>query len=102
MSLFWCPNGAPDRLQEFNSTSPDTLFGKATSRVELEDGSTMNIIDASAFHDFINEHAWFEGDEVALPREDRLCLLGNLTGRTPRKNKVHKPLGQRMEIHPTR
>ena len=26
--------------------------------------------------DFIKHHAWFEGDEVALPREDRMYLLG--------------------------
>ena len=33
-------------------------------------------------------HAWFEGDEVALPREDRVYLLGNLTGQTLKKRRV--------------
>ena len=37
---------------------------------------------------FIKHHAWFEGDEVALPREDRMYLLGNLTGQTPKKRRV--------------
>ena len=38
--------------------------------------------------DFIHHHAWFEGDEAALPREDRVYLLGNLTGQTPKKRRV--------------
>ena len=36
--------------------------------------------------DFIHHHAWFEGDEVALPRGDRMYLLGNFTGQTPKKH----------------
>ena len=38
--------------------------------------------------EFIHHHAWFEGDEVALSREDRLCLLGNLKGRTSKKRRA--------------
>ena len=37
---------------------------------------------------FIHHHAWFEGDEVALPLGDRVYFLGNLTGQTPKKRRV--------------
>ena len=52
----------------------------------VDDGSHLSVTDDSDLTDFICHHAWFEGDEVALPREDRVCLLGNLTGRTPKSN----------------
>ena len=45
-------------------------------------------MDDSDFTDFIHHHAWFEGDEVALPPEDREYLWGNLTGQTPKKRRV--------------
>ena len=45
-------------------------------------------MDDSDLTDFIRHHAWFEGDEVALPRQDRVHLLGNLTGQTPKKRRV--------------
>ena len=56
--------------------------------MKLDDGSYLNVLDDSDFADFIHHHAWFEGDEVALPREDRVYLLGNLTGQTPKKRRV--------------
>ena len=46
------------------------------------------ILDDSDLADFIHHHAWFEGDDVALPRKDRVYLLGNLTGQTPKKRRV--------------
>ena len=56
--------------------------------MKLYDGSHLNVLDNSDLADFIHHHAWFEGDEVALPRGDRVYLLGNLTGQTPRKRRV--------------
>ena len=66
----------------------DTLLRGTIKRVKLDDGSYLNVLDDSDLADFINHHAWFEGDEVALPREDRAYLLGNLTGQTPKKRRV--------------
>ena len=68
--------------------SQDTLRGGATTRVKLDDGSHMNVMDDSDLTDFIHHYAWFEGDEVALSREDRVYLLGNLTGHTPKKRRA--------------
>ena len=56
--------------------------------MKLDDGSSLNVLDDSVLADFIHHHAWFEGDEVALPREYRVYLLGNLTGQTPKKRRV--------------
>ena len=70
---------------EFNVLGQDTLLGGTIKRVKLDDGSYLNVLDDSDLADFFNHHAWFEGDEVALPREDRVYLLGNLTGQTPKE-----------------
>ena len=83
--MFWSPAKARDRSREFNALSQDTLLGGATKRVKLDDGSHPNVMDDSDLTEF---HARFEGDEVALPREDRVYLLGNLTGQTPKKRRV--------------
>ena len=83
LAVFWSPSSARDRSREFNVLSQDTLLGGATERVKLDDGSYLNVLDDSDLADFIHHHAWFEGDEVALPRGDRVYLLGNLTGQTP-------------------
>ena len=72
------------------------MLGGAAKRVELDDGSHLNVIDVSDLTDFICLHAWFEGDEVALPREDRVCLLGNLTGRTPKKRRKSQSSSGRL------
>ena len=56
--------------------------------MKLDDGSHLNVMDDSDLTDFIHHHAWFEGDEVALPREDRVYLLGNLTAQTPKKRRA--------------
>ena len=45
-------------------------------------------MDDSDLVEFVHHHAWFEGDEVALSREDRVHLLGNLTSRTPKKRRT--------------
>ena len=74
--------------REFNVLSQVALLGGATERVKLDDGSHLNVMDDSDLTDFIHHHAWFEGDEVALPRGDRVYLLGNLTGQTPKKRRV--------------
>ena len=66
----------------------DTLLGSAIERVKQDDGSYLNVLDDSDLADFIHHHAWFEGDEVALPREDRVYLLGNVTSETPKKRRV--------------
>ena len=79
---------ARDGSCEFNVLGQDTLLGGAIERVKLDDGSYLNVLDDSDLADFIHHHAWFEGDEVALPREDRVYLLGNLTGQTPKKRRV--------------
>ena len=72
------------RSREFNVLSQDTLLGDATKRVKLDDGSHLNVRDDSDLTDFCHHHAWFEGDEVALTREDRVYLLGNLTSQSQR------------------
>ena len=41
-------------------------------RIKRGGGSHLFVVDNSDLTDFIRHHAWFEGDEVALPREDRL------------------------------
>ena len=88
LAVFWSPSSARDRSCEFNVLGQDTLLGGAIKRVKLDDGSYLNVLDDSDLADFIHHHAWFEGDEVALPREDRVYLLGNLTGQTPKKRRV--------------
>ena len=87
LAVFWSPSTARDRSREFNVLSQDTLLGGATERVKLDDGSRLKVMDDSDLTDFIH-HAWFEGDEVAFPRGDRVYLLGNLTGQTPKKRRV--------------
>ena len=87
LAVFRSPSRARDRSCEFNVLGQDTLLGGAIERVKLDDGSYLNVLDDSDLADFIHHHAWFEGDEVALPREDRVYLLGNLTGQTPKKRR---------------
>ena len=74
-SVFLSPVGAKDRSHEFRAAGRDTLLGGIIAQI-------------SDLVDFIHHHAWFEGDEVTLSREDRLCLLGNLSGRTPKKRRA--------------
>ena len=61
-----------------NSTllGQDTLLGGTIKRVKLDDGGYLNVLDDSGLADFINHHAWFEGDEVALPRGRSSVLVG--------------------------
>ena len=84
-SVFLAPVGAKDRSHEFRAASGDTLLGGIIARIKFDDGSHLLIVDDSDLPEFIHHHAWFEGDEVAFSREDRVCLLGNLTGRTSKK-----------------
>ena len=89
-AVFVFPAKTRDRSREFNVLSQDTLLGGVTKRVKLDDGSHLNVIDDSDLTDFVYHHAWFEGDEAAIPREDGVYLLGNLTGQTPkRRRKTH-------------
>ena len=88
LAVFWSPSSARDRSCEFNVLGQDTLLGSTIKRVKLDDGSYLNVLDDFDLADLIHHHAWFEGDEVALPREDRMCLLGNLTGQTPKRRRV--------------
>ena len=76
------------RSRELNVLSQDTLLWEATKRVKLDDGSHLNVMNDSDLTDFFHHHAWFEGDEVALPREDRVYLFGNLAGQTPQKRRA--------------
>ena len=85
LAVFWAPAGAKDGSHEFSASSRDTLLGGIAAQIKLDDWSHLNVVDVSDLTDFICHHAWFEGDEVALPREDRLRLLGNVTGRSPKK-----------------
>ena len=64
------------------------MWSVKTHCLSLDDGNYLNVLDDSDLADFIKHHGWFEGDEVTLPREDRMYLLGNLTGQTPRKRRV--------------
>ena len=77
----------------------DTLLGGTIKRVKLDEGSYLNVLDDSDLADFIKHHAWFEGDEVALPREDRMYLLGNLTGQTPKKRRVTQSRSDLKELN---
>ena len=76
-------------LASSNVLGQNTLLGSATERVKLGNGSRLIVMDDSDLTDFIHHHAWFEGDEVALPRGDRVYLLGNLTGQTPKNVERH-------------
>ena len=87
-SVFLAPVGAKDRPHEFRASSRDTLLGGIIARIKFDDGSHLSIVDDSDLVEFVHHHAWFEGDEVALTREDRVCLLGNLTGRTSKKRRA--------------
>ena len=87
-SMFLAPTGAKDRSHEFRAASRDTLLGEIIARIKFDDGSHLSIVDDSDLVEFIYHHAWFEGDEVALSREDRVCLLGNLTSRTSKKRRA--------------
>ena len=53
------------------------MLGKIIARIKFDDGSHLSIVDDSDLVEFIHHHAWFEGDEVALSREDRVYLFGN-------------------------
>ena len=81
--------------------SQDTLLGGSTKQVKLDDGSHLNVMDDSDLTDFIHHHAWFQGDEVALPRGDRVYLLGNLTGQTPKKHRVTQSLSDLKDLNAT-
>ena len=35
-------------------------------------------IEPRCFHEFVDEHSWHDGEEVALPGKDRIYLLDNL------------------------
>ena len=72
----WSPARTRDRSHEFNISSQDTLLG-----------GHLNAIDDDYFTDLINHHA--------LPREDRVYLLGNLTDWTPKK-RLKKPISVRF------
>ena len=87
-SVFLSPVGAKDRSHEFRAAGRDTLLGRIIAQIKLDDGSHLSIVDDSDLVEFIHHHAWFEGDEVTLSREDRLGLLGNLSGRTPNKRRA--------------
>ena len=87
-SVFLAPAGAKDRSHEFGAASRDTLLGGIIARIKFDDGSHLSIVEDSDLVEFIHHHAWFEGDEVALSREDRVCLLGNLTGRTSKRRRA--------------
>ena len=41
----------------------------------------------------------FGGDAVALPREDRVYLKGNLTGQTPKKRRVTRLRSDLKDLH---
>ena len=65
LSVYWSPGDTPDRSEDFRSPVSDTLFGGRTERIPLGEGNFLNVIDPSVFYDFVDEHAWHEGDEVA-------------------------------------
>ena len=83
---------------EFN-VFRDTLLGGATKRVKVDDGSHLKDSDVT---DFIRHHARFEGDEVALPREDRVYLLGILTSQTPKKRRVTQSQSDLKDLNAAR
>ena len=99
--MFWSPAKARDRSREFNVLGQDTLLGGSTKRVKLDDGSHLNVLDDSDLTDFIHHHAWFKGDEVALPRGDRVYLLGKLTGQMPKKHRVTQSLSDLKDFNAT-
>ena len=66
----------------------EILCWEGSSRGSSLATGALSIVDDSDLVESVHHHAWFEGDEVALWREDRVCLLGNLTGRTPEKRRA--------------
>ena len=54
--------------------------------MKLDDGSHLNVMDDSDLADFIHHHACFDGNEVALPREDRVYLLGEISQARRQRN----------------
>ena len=88
LAVLWLQLEQKDRSHEFRASSRDALLGGINAQIKLDDGSHLYVVDDSDLTDFICHHAWFEGDEVALSREDRVCLLGILTGRTLRKRRT--------------
>ena len=64
------------------------MLGRIIAQIKFDDGSHLSIVDDSDLVEFIHHHAWFEGDEVTISREDRVCLLANLSGRTPKKRRA--------------
>ena len=86
------PAGAKDRSDDFRVSSRDTLLGEIIARINFDDGSHLSIVDDSDLVEFIHHHAWFEGDEVALSREDRVCLLGISQVELQRNVEQHDPI----------
>ena len=72
--VLWLCSGS-SWSHEFRASSRDALLGGIAAQIKLDDGSHLYAVDDSDFTDFICHHAWFEGDEVPLSREDRVCLL---------------------------
>ena len=101
LAVFWSPAKARDRSREFNVLSQDTLLGGSTKRVMLDDGSHLDVMDDSDLTDSSIITCGFEGDEVAVPRGDRVYLLGNLTGQTPKKRRVTQLLSYLKDLNVT-
>ena len=72
-SVFLSPVGAKDRSQEFRAAGRDTLLGRIIAQIKFNDKSHLSIVDDLDLVEFIHHHAWFEGDEVTLSREDCAC-----------------------------
>ena len=100
LAVFFFLSSARDRSCEFNVFGSRHIAWRCyRASVKLDDGSYLNVLDDSDLADFIHHHAWFEGDEVALPREDRVYLLGNLTGQTPKKRRVTQSRSDLKELN---
>ena len=92
-AVFYTPAGIPPPHIPCTSATEDSnsLFGDLSLELDVDSGGKVTICDPGSFFEYVDTNAWFEGHEVILPREDRIYLLGNLTGgRHPRRRK-HRP-----------
>ena len=63
LAMYRSPETTTDRTDEFCVSPSDTLFGGITVKVNLGDGTSLQIVEPGIFFDYVDEHAWFEGDE---------------------------------------
>ena len=57
----------------------DSTFGDRQTLVVINNQPYL-VFDPGCFFSLVNNEAWWEGQEVQLPREERMFLLSQLSG----------------------